>query len=73
MRNYGITYPLPGFLTKPWFLKIWKKYMCSRGYHLLDECDTVDESVLFCDACDLEVVMGKVYKWNHETQHNDEL
>jgi hypothetical protein len=75
-RNwYGITYPL-GFLVTGnncWFLRFWKKHMCPHGWHIFDECDNGTEHTLYCDACDLDIVIKEVYKWNHETNINDYL
>ncbi len=47
---YGITYPIPICLQKDWFWNLWAKFMCPKGFHLLDECQS-----LFCDACELDI------------------
>jgi len=53
----GITYPhfLDNKLSR-WF---WKRIMCPRGIHLLDECQSIEIHCLFCDACDLEIPIEK--------------
>jgi len=30
---------------------LWKKFMCPKGRHLLDEVWGIDEHYLYCDAC----------------------
>lgn len=76
MRDwYGITHPF-SFLESGldnWFTKLWRKLMCPHGWHLFDECDNGKKHTLYCDACDLDIVIGAVYKWNHETHTNDYL
>lgn len=54
---YGITYPVPVFLQREWFWNLWKKYMCPRGWHLLDEVMSIDDHSLFCDACELNITI----------------
>jgi hypothetical protein len=58
---HGITYPF--FKVMPrWFRKAWKRIMCPRGYHLLDEVLSTYGSepshYLYCDACDMEIVIA---------------
>lgn len=55
MNYEGITYPLPKFLQNVFIWNLWKKNMCSKGYHLLDECKSFDAHYLNCDACDLMI------------------
>ena len=73
MRDwYGITYPGSAFCPN-WVLKLWKKYMCSHGWHLFDECDNIEKHSIYCDACDLDIEIKFVRKWNYETKTNDLL
>uniref|UniRef100_A0A6M3J039 Uncharacterized protein n=1 Tax=viral metagenome TaxID=1070528 RepID=A0A6M3J039_9ZZZZ len=55
---YGISYPK--FLRHKIILKLWRKLMCKRGRHLLDECWSLDDWCLSCDACDLEIHIDKI-------------
>ena len=48
-RWYGITYPK--IMCHDWILGLWKKVMCSHGWHLLDECQSVSDHDIYCDAC----------------------
>lgn len=59
---YGITYPVPEFLQVNWFWNLWKKYMCPHGWHLLDECQSLESHTLFCDACELDIKLEKTTK-----------
>ena len=49
----GISYS--HFLDNKWIHKLWKKFMCSRGRHLLDEVWSPGSGAfshyLYCDAC----------------------
>jgi hypothetical protein len=56
-----ISYPL-GWIAPDWFHSLWRRVMCGRGYHLLDEVITSTEPyhLLVCDACQLEVEINKV-------------
>lgn len=57
-RHYhGITYLFP--FQWEWLQNLWKKFLCSRGYHLLDECLS-DDHYLFCDACDMSIFIEKI-------------
>jgi hypothetical protein len=68
MSNYyGITYPK--ILCKNWILKLWKRFMCSRNRHLLDECWSLDDHYLSCDACDLSI--GIRYIRGYKNEPND--
>lgn len=51
----GVTYPAPKFLQVEWFWNLWAKVMCPHGYHLLDECQSLEDHTLYCDACDLDI------------------
>ena len=75
MKNttyYGITYPLPKFLQQDWFYDLWKKHICSRGYHLFDEC-LGGEHFLYCDACSLTIPITIVKKWNYVTNKDERI
>jgi len=52
---YGITYPLPQVLQTKWLWRLWSKVMCPHGWHLLDECQSLDDHSLHCDACGLDI------------------
>lgn len=65
-RYYGMSHlHLPG-----WMVRLWKRFMCGRGYHLFDEVATVvteDEKqngfmdhYLSCDACELSVEISRI-------------
>jgi hypothetical protein len=56
----GISYPF-GKIMPSWVGCLWKRVMCPRGYHLLDEVVTIDEHYLVCDACDMII-----YIWDIE-------
>jgi hypothetical protein len=51
----GITYP--PILDAPWIHRLWVNFMCPRGWHLFDECLSLESHSLFCDACGLDVVI----------------
>lgn len=79
---YGISYPL-WFLAgdgNNLFLNLWKKFMCPHGWHLFDETWGASNSddcgmthSLYCDACDLDVEIKAVYKYNCKTSKSDYL
>ncbi len=52
---YGVTYPAPSWLQKDWFWNLWAKFMCPKGFYLLDECQSLYSHFLFCDACELDI------------------
>lgn len=58
-KNYGVTYPLPVFLQVQWVWNLWAKFMCPNGWHLLDECQSLEKHYLFCDACEITVPISK--------------
>jgi len=73
VRNwYGITYPSKLLCHKS-ILKFWKKYFCVRGWHLFDEMDSQGCHSLICDACELDIEIKMVRKWNEETKENQFL
>jgi hypothetical protein len=37
-KGIGVTYPTINGWLPEWFYRIWKKYCCSKGWHLFDEC-----------------------------------
>lgn len=57
---YGITHFVPEFLQGDWLWKLWSKYMCPNGWHLLDEVQSVESHYLFCDACGLSVPLENI-------------
>jgi hypothetical protein len=58
----GLTYPKILANRIVWWF--WKKYMCPKGKHLLDECWSPPNWYLSCDACNLEVHINKVSEVN---------
>lgn len=38
---------------------LFKKYFCKRHIHLFDECKSLGDHFLSCDACGLEVHISK--------------
>jgi len=52
-KYLNISYPF--FLGHKVVLWIWKKCMCKRGHHLLDECLSPPDHYLYCDACGLSI------------------
>ena len=62
MRKYrGITYLK--FMDNRFCYWLFKKYLCKRGIHLLDETESLEHHYLSCDACGLEI---------HIKEFNDE-
>jgi hypothetical protein len=61
----GITYPLPESRILPQFVyNLWKKLLCSLGFHLFDEVWSASGQpghYLSCDACDLMVPIDDSY------------
>ncbi len=56
MKYLGITHFVPYFLERFDIIYwLWRKTMCPRHIHLLDECESLDEHYLVCDACQLMV------------------
>lgn len=49
----GVTYP--HFLGYRLIYWLWKKWVCPRNIHLLDECESPDDHYLVCDACGLAI------------------
>lgn len=65
MDDYrGITYP--HFLCRRPILWLWKKWMCCRNIHLLDECASPDDHSLVCDACDLSIYIGRIVEYEKD-------
>ena len=63
MKNpyYGITHGVPDkLIMDEGFCLAWKKMRCSKGIHLFDEVDGVDEHYLSCDVCNLIVEIKKI-------------
>lgn len=67
-KNYlGISYPI-GFLQHiELFYKFWKKYMCKRGYHLLDEVASATHHFMYCDACSMIIDINSIMELKDET------
>lgn len=60
---WGITYPkilYPKIFSGRIVRWLWKRFMCKRGHHLLDECLSFDEWYLNCDACNLMIHIDKI-------------
>ena len=55
----GVTYPVPHIFQVSWFWNLWAKFMCPHGWHLLDECQSVESHSLYCDACDLDIPIAE--------------
>lgn len=59
MNSYkGFTYPKIFANKLVW--KLWKKFMCPKHKHLLDECWSNNGWYLSCDACGIEIHINKV-------------
>ena len=59
MNNYrGITYFK--FLDNRFFHWLFKKYFCKKNIHLFDECESLDDHSLYCDACGLTVEIARI-------------
>lgn len=56
----GITYPKIFANRLVWWL--WKRIMCKKNKHLLDECWSLEDWYLSCDACGLEIYIAKMQK-----------
>lgn len=53
---YGVTHYVPvRSIRDNIFTFLWKKLLCHRGWHLFDECMSLDHHDLHCDACGLTV------------------
>jgi hypothetical protein len=55
---YGITYP--SFLCRPWILRLWRRFLCRRGWHLWDEVISSEGRSLVCDACELDIEVASI-------------
>lgn len=53
-------YSYPALLSA--FIPVWKRLLCSRGWHLWDEVWSVREHYLQCDACKTVLHISKVEK-----------
>jgi acetone carboxylase gamma subunit len=58
IKYIGITYPKILANKLVWWL--WRRFMCPNNKHLLDECASLDDWYLSCDACGLEVHINQV-------------
>jgi len=59
MKQYrGVTYPKIFANRLIWWF--WKKFMCPKEKHLLDECWSFNDWYLSCDACNLEIHISKI-------------
>jgi hypothetical protein len=64
MNNYrGITYFK--FLDNRFFHWLFKKYFCGKNIHLFDECESLDDHTLYCDACGLTVNIESIEEEEH--------
>jgi hypothetical protein len=63
-KYVGITHPISdetiGEEEHDMILEAWKHSNCPQGIHLFDECWTIDEHSLVCDACGIEVYIEKI-------------
>jgi hypothetical protein len=58
MKGYwGISYFVPFVFGLSY--KLWERFMCPRGYHLLDEVFGVYH-YLSCDACELVIYIDHI-------------
>lgn len=59
----GITHPIKEIEDKEsqeLILAAWKMTNCINGIHLFDECLSIDNHYLYCDACGIEVHIKKI-------------
>lgn len=63
----GVTYPK--VFSYRWVQCLWKKYLCPKDMHLLDEVMSMDSHYLVCDACDLEIHIERFNTEYMETQN----
>jgi len=56
----GYTYHGFGHKIPYFMLKLWKKFMCARGWHAFTEVGTEKGHHFVCDACGVKVNLGKV-------------
>jgi len=65
MSKYrGITYPrIMGNRFVRWFFR---RFMCPREIHMFDECWSLDDHCLVCDACDLSVHIARFEEYKPE-------
>ena len=49
----GITYPR--LLDHAPVQYLWRRVFCPMGWHLWDEVWSLEDHVLFCDACEMEI------------------
>jgi len=56
-RYVGLTYPK--IFQNRLARAVWKRFLCTRNMHLLDECASA-EHTLECDACELRVHIALV-------------
>ena len=61
---YDVTYPFWWIYLPDWFYRLWKKCMCPRGFHLLDEVMSVESHYLICDGCGIEIKIEEPKKEN---------
>lgn len=71
MSDYrGITYF--NFLGNRFFWWLFKKYFCPKNYHLFDECKSLDDHHLYCDACGLSVNISSIEEEEDVLKRMDE-
>ena len=72
MNNYrGITYFK--FMDNRFFHWLFKKYFCKREIHLFDECESLDDHNLYCDACGLTVEIASIKEEREVLKELEEL
>lgn len=59
-KYQGITYFLSGLQYFNFILGLWKRFMCPRGWHLLDEVLSNEDHYMICDACELVVNIDSI-------------
>ena len=72
---YGITHPeiYINYKINNFLYGLWAKWFCPHGWHLFDEYDDVEKHTIICDACGMDILLTKVWKWNPETKKNEEI
>ena len=59
-KYHGISYPAVNGWLPEFVYKLWERFMCPHGYHLLDEVWSPDLHHLVCDACELEIYIDAI-------------
>jgi len=59
MEEPWLSLTYPSFLDNRLCHWLWKKLCCPRGWHLFDECQSLDDHMLNCDACGYELPIDR--------------